>query len=641
MTTEQVTRPRGEPLSTSEIERLNQLAAQIAVDAIRATTKAGSGHPTTAMSSAHLLAVLFARHFRFDPKRPGSLANDRFILSKGHGAPGLYAVMKAAGWIDDAQLLTLRKLGSPLEGHPVPSIPGIDVATGSLGQGLAAGVGMSLLAKREGHPFHVWVLLGDSEMSEGSVWEAVQTAAYYGLASLTAIVDVNRLGQRGETQLGWDIDAYCRRLEAFGWQAIPVYNGHDPAQVDSAYTAARKEPDVPVAVVAKTIKGYGVSELADKDGWHGKPLDSDMADRAIAELGGVRKITITVREPENLEPYADATLAKRDWTADSSYRRPVYAEPTATRRAYGDALAAIGKVRSDLYVLDAEVSNSTYSEIFQRAHPERFVEMFIEEQCMLGAAVGMAALGRTVFCSTFAAFLTRAHDFIRMASIGRVNLRLCGSHAGVSIGEDGPSQMGLEDLSMMSCLYSSTVFSPADANATVRVVELMADLDGISYLRTQRNPTPLIYGTDEDFVVGGAKLLHSAPSPRVVVVATGVTVHEALVASEKLEARGVPTAVIDAYCLKPLGTDVILEALDGAELLLTVEDHRPEGGLGDAVGSAILGAVLSDRQPKLPRLVKLAVYDMPGSGKPEELRDKAGISANSIVDAARRGLYLD
>jgi transketolase len=639
-----------------QLQLWNDLAAQIAIDAIRSTTAAGSGHPTTAMSAAHLLAVLFASHFRFDANDPKSLSNDRFVLSKGHGAPGLYAVMKAAGWISDDDLMSLRKLDSPLEGHPVPLLPGIDVATGSLGQGLAVGVGMALLARREGHPYHVWVLCGDSEMSEGSVWEAVQIASYYSLANLTAIIDVNRLGQRGQTQLGWDLGAYARRLQAFGWHVEVVEDGHDPAAIDAAYTRARSSNDGPTAVVAKTIKGYGFSELADKDGWHGKPLPADMAERAIAELGGPRQIRISVQKPpsplsgsrragagdssriHSSESKGHSSKTTEGWLESPDYQRPVYKDPTATRKAYGDTIAAIARVRPDVWAMDAEVSNSTYAEVFAAAHPDRFVEMFIEEQCMLGAATGMAALGKTVYCSSFAAFLTRAHDFIRMASIGRANLRLCGSHAGVSIGEDGPSQMGLEDLAMMACTHSSTVFSPADANSTVRIVEIMADLDGISYVRTQRNPTPLIYGPGEEFEVGGAKVLRYSDRARAAIVGTGIAVHEALQAAETLSERGIEVAVVDAYCIKPIAAELLREIARSVGLIVTVEDHRPEGGLGDAVASAILERPESS-QP-VPKLRKLAVYGLPGSGKPDQLRARAGISAEAIASAVLEELNV-
>ncbi len=630
-----------QPLETEDRVGLwNDLAAQIAVDAIRCTTKAGSGHPTTAMSSAHLLAVLFGSHLRFDPSDPDDPANDRFILSKGHGAPGLYAAMKAAGWISDEQLLSLRTLDSPLEGHPVPSLPGIDVASGSLGQGLAVGVGMALLAKREGLPFRTWVLMGDSETSEGSVWEAVQTASYYGLSNLVAIVDVNRLGQRGETQLGWNLDAYRNRFEAFGWRVIEV-DGHDVSAVDAAYCEAEAESQKPTVILARTIKGFGAPAVENKDGWHGKPLPPEMADEAIASLGGPRSLTISVASPPEERREAARRAAApharpdSDWRSDPSYKRPTYTEATATRKAYGEALAALGEVRPDVYVLDAEVSNSTYAEIFAAAHPERFFEMFIEEQCMIGAASGMAALGRTVFSSTFAAFLTRAHDFIRMAAIGRANLRLCGSHAGVSIGEDGPSQMGLEDLAMMSSLYSSKVFCPADANSTVTIVEAMADLDGISYLRTARNPTPIIYGPETDFPVGGAKILRDPDNAQIAVVATGVTVHEALRASDELAKEGVPITVVDCYSIKPIAADLLRQIASSVEGIVTVEDHRPEGGLGDAVCRAITDpdpSAGTDRR-RIPPVIKLAVYEMPGSAKPEQLRERMGISAGAIKKA--------
>lgn len=619
----------------------DEVAAQIAIDAIRCTTEAGSGHPTSAMSAAHLVAVLFTSHLRFDPSDPKSLANDRFVLSKGHGAPGLYAAAKAAGWITDEQLLSLRKLDSPLEGHPVPSLPGIDVASGSLGQGLAVGVGMALLAERERLPFRVWVLMGDSETSEGSVWEAAQTGSFYGLSNLVAIVDVNRLGQRGETQLGWNVEAYESRFSAFGWRTI-VVDGHDAAAVHRAYEEAEAESKRPAVVIARTIKGFGVPAVENKEGWHGKPLPAEPAEESIVTLGGPRNVGITVSAPDrhrrSVAEQAGGRHAKppQGWTADASYKRPTYSEPVATRKAYGETLAAIGAVRPDLYVLDAEVSNSTYAEIFEAAHPDRYIEMFIEEQCMIGAATGMAALGRTVFCSTFAAFLTRAHDFIRMASIGRANLRLCGSHAGVSIGEDGPSQMGLEDLAMMASLHSSTVFCPADGNATVAVVEAMADLEGISYLRTARNPTPVVYEPGESFEPGGAKILRNPPDAEFAIVAAGVTVHEALVAADELEAAQTPVIVVDAYSIKPVAAALLRDVAASVKAIVTVEDHRPEGGLGDAVCRAITEPDPGGRDRRIPPVVKLAVYGMPGSAKPDQLRDRAGISAAAIRAAVGR-----
>src|SRR5438093_2030982 len=468
-----------------EVQEWNELAAQFAVDGIRASTEAGSGHPTSSMSAAHLLAVLYADHLRYDVSEPKNPANDRFVLSKGHASPLLYAVLKALGAITDEQLLSFRRFGSPLQGHPapVPGMPWVDVATGSLGQGLPIGLGMALAMRLDELPGRVWVLMGDSEFVEGSVAEATATSSFHGGRNLVGILDMNRLGQRGPTMLQWEGDRYAARAEAFGWRAIQI-DGHDVAQVDRAYREA-EDGERPTLVVARTVKGHGVSFLADAEGWHGKGLDQEQAKKAIEELGGERTIVITPPKPEHVAPLA---------IGGGGVALPSYDKDVATRKAFGETLAAMGRGRPDIVVLDGEVSNSTHTEDFQKAWPDRFFEMYIGEQNMLGAAVGLQAMGKVSFAATFAAFLTRAFDFIRMAAVSRANLRLCGSHAGVSIGEDGPSQMALEDLAMMRAVHGSTVLYPADGNATVALVGQMADLGGISYLRTTREKTPMQYG---------------------------------------------------------------------------------------------------------------------------------------------------
>jgi transketolase len=598
----------------------NELAAQLGVDSIRSSTAAGSGHPTSSLSAAHLVAVLWSDHLRYDVADPKSLANDRFVLSKGHASPLIFSVLKAVGAIGDEQLLSFRRFGSPVQGHPapLPEMPWIDVATGSLGQGLPIALGMALAMKMDGIPARVWCLMGDSEVAEGSVWEAMENASHHGADNLIAIIDVNRLGQRGPTMLQWDLETYAARARSFGWHPIEV-DGHDVAAIDAAFTEAEGS-DGPAIVIAKTEKGHGVSFLANQEGWHGKALSQEEADRAIVELGGPRDVSVTPRKPEaGVSPPADVP----------NVVLPVYAESIATRKAFGETLAALA-VRGDVVAIDGEVSNSTHTEDLQKVAPDRFVESYIAEQNMLGMAVGMQALGKVVFPATFAAFLTRAYDFIRMAAISRANLRLSGSHAGVSIGEDGPSQMALEDLAMMRAVHGSTVLYPCDGNSTARLVGAMADLPGISFIRTTREKTPVVYGGDEAFPIGGSKILRSSDADRVTLVGAGITVHEALEAAGSLEADGIAARVVDCYTIKPIDAETLRAAASQTGLLVTIEDHWIEGGLGDAVLAALAdGGALSGT------VVKVAVTQMPGSGTPEELRDWAGISASAIADRVR------
>jgi transketolase len=604
-----------------------ELAAQLRVDSIRCTTAAGSGHPTSSLSAADLMAVLLAKYLRYDWSDPHHPNNDRLIFSKGHACPLLYAMYKAAGAITDQELLSLRKFGSRLQGHPNPHVlPFLDVATGSLGQGLPVGVGMALNGKYlDKLPYRVWVVLGDSEMAEGSIWEAFDKASYYKLDKIIGILDVNRLGQRGETDLGWNTGAYAARARAFGWHAIEL-DGHDLAAIDRAYTEALAQKDKPTVLVAKTIKGQGVSLVANKDGWHGKALSVDQAKQAIAELGGERHVTVPARKPENQRPTVTLPAA-------GPIKLPTYAVggKEATRKAYGDALVALGASRPDLVVLDGEVSNSTYADEFKKAYPDRFFEMFISEQQMVSAAVGFGVLGKKPFASTFATFFTRAFDQIRMASISNATIHLCGSHAGVSIGEDGPSQMGLEDLAMMRAVCGSTVLYPSDPNQTAELVRQMPELRGISFLRTTREKTSVLYSPGEKFAVGGSKLVKHSDKDRVAVVAAGITVHEALKAYDRLKADKVTVRVIDAYSVKPIDRETLQRAAkETGGRLVVVEDHWFEGGLGDAVLDAFTG-VSGER----PRVVKLAVRDMPGSGTPAELLHAAGIDADAIVKAVK------
>jgi transketolase len=602
--------------------QLTELGQQLRVDSVRVAAAAGSGHPTSSMSAADLMAVLLARHLRYDFARPAHPGNDRFILSKGHASPLLYAAYKAAGAINETELMTFRKFGSRLEGHPTPRrLPWVETATGSLGQGLPVGVGIALSGKRlDRVGYRVWVLCGDSELAEGSVWEAAEHAGYEHLDNLTAIVDVNRLGQRGPTRHGHDLDAYARRFKAFGWHTIAV-DGHDVDAVDRAYGEAISTAGQPTVILARTFKGKGVEGVQDREGLHGKPLSD--ADEAIRELGGVHDIRVEVQQP----PAARMLHAVR--AGHLELPRYEIGDKVATRNAYGQALAALGTARGDVVVLDGEVSDSTRSEYFAKEHPDRFFECYIAEQQLVAAAVGLATRGWVPYVSTFAAFLTRAHDFVRMASVSGADINLVGSHAGVAIGQDGPSQMGLEDLAMFRAVHGSTVLYPCDANQTAKLVAEMAGREGIRYLRTSRGDSPVIYGPGEDFPVGGSKVLRVSADDRLTVVAAGVTVHEALSAADALAADGIPVQVIDLYSVKPVDRATLREAAEHTGCLLTVEDHYEEGGLGDAVLDAFL-----DGRPT-PRLVRLAVRTMPGSGTPAEQLHAAGIDAESIAAAAK------
>ena len=608
--------------SDDDLARWRELGQQLRVDSIRASSAAGSGHPTSAMSAADLMAVLVARHLRYDFAAPDDPHNDHLVFSKGHASPLLYAIYKAAGAIDDDELLTYRKRGSRLQGHPTPAIPWVDVATGSLGQGLPIGVGLALAGQRlDRLPYRVWVLCGDSEMAEGSMWEAAEHAAFYGLDHLTAIVDVNRLGQSGPTMHGWDLESYVARFRAFGWHAVAV-DGHDVAAIDWAYAEACRTTGRPTAIVARTIKGKGVAAVEDKNGFHGKPLEHP--EQAIAELGGVRDLRVQVAAPERRgEPHRFA--------AGGALALPRYevGVKEATRKAYGDALTAVGTARGDVVALDGEVSNSTYSQEFRDAHPERYLEMYIAEQQMVASAVGVQARGWRPFASTFAAFFSRAYDFVRMAAISRANVRLVGSHAGVSIGEDGPSQMGLEDLAAFRAVHGSTVLYPSDANQAAQLVAQMADRAGIVYLRTTREKTPVIYPADERFAIGGSRVVRASGEDRVTLVGAGVTLHEAIAAADALAHDGIGARVIDLYSLKPIDADTLRQAARDTGRIITVEDHWPEGGLGDAV----LEVFAADAER--PRVVVLAVREMAGSATPEEQLAAAGIDAEHIAAAAR------
>jgi transketolase len=618
VTLEASSEPTGDPIG-SEFRRA--LAQQLRVDSVRASAAAGSGHPTSSMSAADLMAVLLDGHLRLDFAHPEDARRDHLIFSKGHASPLYYAMLEAVGAIDDDELLTFRRFGSRLEGHPTPAIPPTDVATGSLGQGLAIGVGLALAGKRlDRLPYRVWVLCGDSELAEGSIWEAFQHAGWAGLDNLTAIVDVNRLGQTRETMLGWNLPGYAARARAFGWHAIEI-DGHDVDAIDAAYRHAAETRGQPTVILARTRKGRGVKSVEDRPGMHGRPLDDPEA--AIAELGGERRLGVSVARPEtNGRPHRFAVRehAPPRWDVG---------EEVATRDAYGEALVALGDRRGDVVALDGEVSNSTRSERFAQEHPERYFEMFIAEQQMIAAAVGIQVRGWVPFASTFAAFLSRAYDFVRMAAVSRANLRLVGSHAGVSIGEDGPSQMALEDFASLRAVRGSAVLHPSDANQVPPLVAQMADRPGVSYLRTLRGTTLVRTPPGEDIRIGGSRLVRWSTVDDVTVVACGITVGEAEKAADRLEREGKRVRVIDCYSIKPIDRWTLRAAARETNGLVTVEDHWPEGGLGEAVASAL--ADFSHRPP----VVQLAVRGMPTSGRPAELLHAAGIDADAIVRAVR------
>ncbi|RPJ70473.1 MAG: transketolase [Acidobacteria bacterium] len=613
---------------TAQIALLRNVATRLRIDSIRATTAAGSGHPSTCCSAADIAAALFFAEMRFDPQRPEDPDNDRFVLSKGHAAPLLYAAWAEAGAFPREDLLRLRELGSDLEGHPTPRLPFVDVATGSLGQGVGAAVGIALNARRTGSAYRTYVLIGDGESAEGSVWEAAAVAAHYELGSLCGITDVNALGQSGETAWGHDLQPLRRRWEAFGWNTILV-DGHDISDLLGAFEAARRVTDRPTMILARTVKGKGVSFVEGKGGWHGRPLKKDEEALALAELEaqfvpgpGEDEAAASIAAPPRtsawVEPASGAEIAPPAYAPDASI---------ATREAYGTALVKLGTVDPRVVVLDADVKNSTFSDKFEKVFPQRFFQHFIAEQAMLGVAMGLASRGAIAFPSTFAAFFTRAYDFIRMAAISGLNVKMTGSHAGVSIGEDGPSQMGLEDLAMMRTQPNIAVLYPCDAVSTERLVAGMAYHPGPVYLRTSRPKTPVIYGNEESFPIGGCKVLRRSENDVATVIAAGVTLFEALKAYEQLEQAGIAIRVIDLYSIQPIdGAALRQAAAETNGRLITVEDHYAGGGIGDAVAAATTGVA---------SVQKLAVREIPRSGKPDELLDRFGISASHIVTAVK------
>ncbi len=611
------------PVHAALLPALKNIATRLRIDSIRATTASASGHPTTCMSAADLMAALFFAEMRFDPQHPQHAGADRLIMSKGHAAPLLYAMWAEAGYIPRERLTDLRLLTSNLEGHPTPRLPFVDVATGSLGQGLAAGVGSALNARRIGVPYRTYVLMGDGETAEGSVWEAASVAAHHRLETLCAIVDVNALGQSRATEFEHDMATLQARWQAFGWHAV-VIDGHDMAQIVAAYDEARATAGQPTVILARTLKGQGLALTAGKPNWHGKALSAEQAMAAYAELEAQ-----LVPEPAALPPIAAPLPAPAEQAA-GAMAPPAYAlgDLVATREAYGTALAKLGAVDGRVVALDADVKNSTFSERFEAVFPERFYQCYIAEQVMVGAAMGLAARGAVPFPSTFAAFLTRASDFIRMAAISGVNVKLAGSHAGVSIGEDGPSQMALEDFAMTASQPNFTVLYPSDAVSTEKLVAEMAAHHGPMYMRTSRPKTPVIYAADEAFPIGGLKVVRQSDTDVATVIGAGVTLFEALKAYEQLKAEGVHIRVVDLYSIQPIDAAALVAAgLATGRRLITVEDHYLVGGLGDAVARAVAPAGLT--------VTRLGVAEIPRSGKPDELIDHYGISARAIVAAVR------
>ena len=618
------------PVKTENAELIATLedkATRLRIHSIRSTSEAGSGHPTSCASAADIVSVLFFSVMRYDPADPGSFANDVFILSKGHAAPILYAAWAEAGVLSTDELLNLRKISSDLDGHPTPRVPFVDVATGSLGQGLSVGVGMALNAKYLEHSDQrIFVVLGDGESMEGSVWEAAAVASHYKLNNLCATIDINRLGQSEPTMLQHDLETYQARWRAFGWQALPV-DGHSIPELLEAYDRAAETPDRPTVILARTIKGKGIALAEDRLGWHGRALkkgeETDSAIRALEQRLNGSGARWTPQKP--------AAPALRDGRgASGPAPNPTYSvgQSVATREAFGAAVAALGASNPRIVALDGDVKNSTFSEEFQKKFPDRFFQGFIAEQNMVGAAMGFAAKGKIPFASTFACFLTRAYDFIRMAAISGSNIKLVGTHAGISIGEDGPSQMGLEDLAMMCAEPSFTVLYPSDGVSTWRAVEAVAALKGPAYIRTGRPKSPVLYDAGEKFEIGRCKVLRRSHKDRATVVAAGVTVGEALKAHERLAQEGIAVRVVDLYSVQPIDREGLRESARATGgIVITVEDHYAHGGIGDAV----LAALAEDPV----QVHKVAVREIPRSGKPEELLERFGISAGAIVEVVK------
>ena len=607
-------------------EKTQEKARLVRKYCLRATTAAGSGHPTSCLSAADLMTVLFDQYFSYDLQNPLNLYNDRFVLSKGHAAPLLYTLFGMAGAYPTQEILRLRKFDSRFEGHPSPRFAYTEAATGSLGQGLSVAAGLALLAKRELLPYKTYVLLGDGELAEGQIWEAANFAAYHQLDNLIAIADVNRLAQSGATMFGWDLEKYSTRFGSFGFETI-VIDGHDLGAIEQAFQQASVHQNgQPLVIIAQTIKGKGVSFLENQDGWHGKPLDQAQLAQALEELGTTDdQLGFNLRRPEaTWLPGRDTTPAPiaHSFNKDQQY---------ATREVFGEVITELGKANQDIYVLDADVKNSTFTLDFFKVLPKRFVECYIAEQNMVSVAAGLSRVGKIPVVATFGAFLTRAADQIRMARISDANIKFVGSHVGVSIGEDGPSQMGLEDIALFGTLPHTTVLQPADAVSTSKLTELMIQHHGITYLRTLRPKTPVLYDPQEEFKIGGSKLLRQSAEDQLTIVATGITVFEALKAADQLKEEGINIRVLDCYSIQPIDQQALINCINSTRypMLITVEDHFIHGGMGDFVLAAVAG---SDRWVQVR---KMAVTQISHSGKMDELMEEAGISASAIIRQVR------
>ena len=603
---------------------LKDKATLLRIHSIRATTEAGSGHPTSCASAAEIMSALFFSVMRYDPQDPAHLDNDVFVLSKGHAAPVLYAAWVEAGYLPESELLNLRKITSDLEGHPPTRLPFVDLATGSLGQGLSAGLGIALAARIDGRTQRVYVLLGDGESAEGSIWEAAAMASHINASNLCATIDINRLGQSAPTMLEHDLDTYKGRWEAFGWQALPV-DGHNLEELLAAYEQAAATTDRPSVIVARTFKGRGIDFAEDQDNWHGKPLPKgDRADSVIRVLeeklsGEIFSWEPKLPSPTNIDPINTVVTPEPPYTLG---------DKVATRQAFGAVLAALGGVDSRIVALDGDVKNSTFTQEIENEYPDRFFQGFIAEQNMVGVAMGLAARGKISFVASFACFLSRAYDFMRMAAISNTNVKLVGTHAGISIGEDGPSQMGLEDIAMTCAEPNYTVLYPSDGTSAWRAIELAAENEGPFYVRTSRPATPVIYGATEEFVVGRAKVVRQSDNDQVTVIGAGVTLFEALTAHEQLKNEGINIRVVDLFSVQPIDSETLIRAARATNgRVVTVEDHYAHGGIGDAVLSA-----LSTEEVKGH---KLAVREIARSGRPNELLDKFGISARHIVESVK------
>jgi len=605
----------------ANLKSLGVMANRLRRHSLLSTSRAGSGHPSTCLSCAELVAGLFFHNLRFEVSNPKNPRNDRVVLSKGHAAPIFWAAWAEAGAFPVELLLTMRDIDSDLEGHPTPRCSWADVATGSLGQGLSMGVGMALAARLDATENTTYVLLGDGELAEGSVWEAAMFASYQNLDSLVAILDINRFGQSQTTLYEHELEVYRKRFAAFGWETR-VIDGHDMEQVVEALEQAREHRGSPFAVVARTLKGKGVSFMEDRDGWHGKPVpQGEMLDQALREIGQELELEEALEiSPPLAQPPATGirqTMAAPGLPGDARI---------ATRFAYGTGLAKLGSVHPQVVVLDGDTKNSTHSQEFLKVHPDRFVECFIAEQNMVGVAVGMSVLNKIPFASTFACFLSRAYDQIRMAGISQANLKLCGSHCGVSIGPDGPSQMGLEDIAMMRAIAGSTVLYPSDAVSAERMVELAAQTPGIVYIRTTRPKTPLLYSDATEFHVGGSHTIRFSDNDQITLVSAGLTLHHALAAADTLAKEGIRARVVDLYSIKPVDEETLRQAVHETGNLITIEDHYPQGGLNEAVLSALAGVPFNYR--------RLAVNELPRSGDSDALLGRFGLDAPAIVRAA-------